>query len=65
MGEPLVIKTPRAEKYPRIDDWDAYNESMKRIFGDKPRKPGRTRYKFVDGKFVSEEELRAAEAERK
>ncbi len=62
MGKPLVIHTARAEKYPRIDDWDAYNKSMTRIFGAKPRKPGRTRYKFVDGKFVSEEELRAAQA---
>ena len=62
MGEPLKIRTTRAEKYPRIDNWDEYNATMERVFGNKPRKPGRTVYKFVDGKFMSTDEIRAAEA---
>ena len=62
MGEPLKIRTTRAEKYPRIDNWDEYHKSIERIFGKKKPQPGRRVYKFVDGKFMSVEEMKAAEA---
>lgn len=63
MGEPLKIRTTRAEKYPRIDNWKAYNETMDRICSKTPRRPGKTRYRFVDGKFVAEDDLRAGKAD--